>query len=57
MEIIKTEIPDLSKREMEVLNLICNGYSNNVIGEKLHISSRTVERHKTNLITIYFSVI
>ena len=42
-------LPDLSKREKEVLELICKGYSNQNIGEKLFISDRTVERHKTNL--------
>jgi len=47
----KTEVPDFSKREIEVLQLICNGFSNQKIGEKLNISSRTIERHKTNLIT------
>jgi DNA-binding NarL/FixJ family response regulator len=47
----KNEVPELSKREIEVLQLICNGFSNQKIGEKLNISSRTIERHKTNLIT------
>ena len=42
-------MPDLSKREKEVLELICMGFSNQNIGDKLFISDRTVERHKTNL--------
>lgn len=42
-------LPRLSKREMEVLELICKGYSNQKIGERLFISDRTVERHRTNL--------
>jgi len=42
--------PELSKREHEVLELICKGFSNTKIGEELFISDRTVERHKTNLI-------
>ena len=46
----KADLPELTKREIEVLELICKGYSNDKIGEKLFISSRTVERHKTNLI-------
>jgi len=33
------------------LELICKGYSNAKIGEELFISDRTVERHKTNLIS------
>jgi DNA-binding NarL/FixJ family response regulator len=44
------EVPLLSEREMEVLQLICKGYSNIKIGSTLNISDRTVERHKTNLI-------
>jgi DNA-binding NarL/FixJ family response regulator len=44
------EVPQLSEREMEVLQLICKGYSNKKIGSTLNISDRTVERHKTNLI-------
>lgn len=46
----KEKFPELSKREYEVLELICRGFSNEKIGENLYISSRTVERHKTNLI-------
>jgi DNA-binding NarL/FixJ family response regulator len=46
----KKNLPVLSKREYEVLELICRGFSNKKIGESLYISSRTVERHKTNLI-------
>jgi len=47
----KEKLPDLSKREYEVLELICRGFSNEKIGENLYISSRTVERHKTNIIS------
>ncbi len=46
----KIILPELTKREIEVLKLICKGYSNDKIGTELYISSRTVERHKTNLI-------
>lgn len=49
-EINKIKLPKLSNREYEVLELICRGFSNKKIGESLYISSRTVERHKTNLI-------
>lgn len=41
----------LSEREMEVLKLICEGYSNNEIGEKLFISTHTVDGHRRNLIS------
>ena len=40
----------LSKRETEVLQLICNGYTNSEIAEKLHISPKTVDNHRTNLL-------
>ena len=43
-------LPQLSKREAEVLNLVCKGFSNDKIGKELHISCRTVEKHKTNLL-------
>lgn len=41
---------NLTKREKEVLQLICNGNSNADIGEKINISQRTVERHRANLL-------
>lgn len=41
---------NLSKREKEVLNWICNGLSNAEIGEKLFLSPRTVENHRASLI-------
>lgn len=41
---------DLSEREMEVLQLIGDGYTNNEIAEKLFLSKRTVEGHRQNLI-------
>ncbi len=40
---------DLSDREMEVLKLFAEGMSNRCIAEKLFISVRTVETHKTNI--------
>ncbi len=42
---------ELTKRETEVLKLICEGMSNSQIADKLFISLRTVEGHKSNLIT------
>jgi DNA-binding NarL/FixJ family response regulator len=39
----------LSKRELEILKLFSEGYSNPEISEKLFISIRTVESHKTHI--------
>ncbi|MEN7550752.1 response regulator transcription factor [Rapidithrix thailandica] len=39
----------LSEREQEVLQQICNGLSTKEIAEELNISPRTVEGHKTKL--------
>ena len=40
----------ISKRETEVLELICRGNTNSEIAEKLHISPKTVDNHRTNLL-------
>ncbi len=47
----KHDLSILSKREIEVLKLFANGYSNKEISDKLFISLRTVETHKTNMIS------
>jgi DNA-binding NarL/FixJ family response regulator len=41
---------ELSEREMEILILICQGYSNQEIGDKLFISKRTVDKHRANIL-------
>lgn len=45
----KDEKPILSARELEVLKLIAQEYTNEEIGEKLFISERTVEAHRRNI--------
>ena len=39
----------LSKRELEVVRLICEGFTNREIGEKLYISEHTVKDHIKNI--------
>ncbi len=40
---------NITKRELEVLELICEGLTSKEVGNKLFISARTVESHKENL--------
>lgn len=49
-EMNKGDVSSLSPREKQVLGLILKDHSNKEIAEKLHISVRTVETHKQNLI-------
>ena len=42
------ELADLSNRELEVLELVAAGLSNDEIASRLYVSVRTVERHLSN---------
>lgn len=42
-------LKELSEREMEVLAALAEGLGNKEIGDRLHISPRTVDTHRTNL--------
>lgn len=42
-------LSSLTERELEIMKLIAEGFSNKEIGEKLFISHRTVDTHRTNL--------
>jgi DNA-binding NarL/FixJ family response regulator len=43
-------VGDLSNRELEVLQLIVDGFTNMEIADKLFISNRTVDTHRRNLL-------
>ena len=43
------ELADLSGRELEVLELVADGRSNNEIATSLYLSTRTIERHLSNI--------
>jgi len=43
-------VENLSEREIEVLKQICIGLSNQEISQILHISKRTVDKHRANLL-------
>src|SRR5665647_619590 len=46
----KTELPLLTPREKEVLELIAEGYTNPQIAEKIFLSPFTVDSHRKNLL-------
>lgn len=48
-ERFKNTSVDITRREVEILKLIASGLTNKEIGEKLFISHRTVDTHRTNL--------
>ncbi len=45
-------LQNLSPRQCEVLELICNGLSNKMIGARLHISDNTVHWHVRSVLAI-----
>ncbi|WP_343534575.1 response regulator transcription factor [Pedobacter sp.] len=46
----RTEKPIITKRELEILHLICNGLTNPEIAEKLFISLPTANTHRKSLL-------
>lgn len=40
----------LSDRERQIIRLVALGFTNNEIGQKIHISGRTVETHRANIV-------
>lgn len=47
----RTDYDGLTEREREVLTLIADGLSNQAIADRLVISTKTVERHRSNIMT------
>lgn len=47
----RDNLPELTKREKEVLHLIAEGLTNNQIATKLFVSSSTVDSHRKNMLT------
>jgi DNA-binding NarL/FixJ family response regulator len=43
------DAPNLTQREQEVLDLLTEGLSNIQIGDRLHLSPRTIEKHVSSL--------
>ncbi len=41
---------DLTDRELEVLKLICNGYSTNEIADELFLSSKTIDNYRSKIL-------
>lgn len=47
----KAELSHLTPREIEIIRLIANGLVNKQIASKLNISKRTVDKHRTNILS------
>jgi len=48
--IVDSVVNSLTERELEILQQICQGLSNEEIADKLFISPKTVKSHKSNLL-------
>ena len=43
------QLVNFTERELDVIKLICKGYTSEEIGDELNISRRTVDVHRTNI--------
>ena len=50
-EVNNIDMMDLSAREMEIIDLVADGLTNQEIAVKLTISKRTVDNHVSNMFT------
>jgi FixJ family two-component response regulator len=48
-EVIRKRIERLSPRELEVLRLVIDGLSSKEIGQRLHVTCKTVEAHRLRI--------
>jgi two-component system response regulator NreC len=49
VDTMASALEDLSERELDVLQLLALGYTNQEIGKKLYISVRTVDTHRAHI--------
>ena len=49
MKEAKVEVSQLTKREIEIVALICNGYRNKEIMKGLSLTDHSVKKHLTSL--------
>ncbi|MBE9060929.1 response regulator transcription factor [cf. Phormidesmis sp. LEGE 11477] len=50
-EVIESVQHDLSKRELEIVELVAAGLTNQEISQQLEISKRTVDNHVSNILS------
>ncbi|WP_028297356.1 response regulator [Olivibacter sitiensis] len=46
----KNKLPNLSSREVDIVKLVVEGYTNTEIADKLFLSVRTVDTHRKNIL-------
>ncbi len=46
----KSPFQELTKREKEILQLVVKGYTSRRMAEQLHLSQRTIDHHRSNLL-------
>lgn len=49
LQLISENSVELTAREFEVLKLVCDGLSNAQIAEQMHLSPKTTDKHRENL--------